>query len=172
MTRVFECQEGSLKIDGMDISEVPLEKLRRNITVIPEDHAIFEGTLRFNVDPLCQFDEEIVENTLKDLKLHRLLKRQNSIPEVLEYREKDVEGDGKGIWANIGKETYLSDHEKQLISICRAILRKKKFIFIDELTSCNGEKQEADVMNIVKDKFKNYTVINFTDRLHTVLDCD
>ena len=54
LTRIVELSGGKIEINGIDIAKIPLEELRRNITMIPQDPIMFSGTLRFNLDP---FDE-------------------------------------------------------------------------------------------------------------------
>lgn len=60
ISRIVEIFEGQIQIDGIDIQKIPLNELRRRITVIPQDPTMFTGTLRFNLDPeeICT-DEEI-----------------------------------------------------------------------------------------------------------------
>jgi len=53
----------------MDVSRVGLHILRNKISLIPKLPFIVHGTLRENLDPYCEFDDEIIEHTLKDLKL-------------------------------------------------------------------------------------------------------
>ena len=62
LTRIVEIEKGSIKIDGINISEMSLKLLREKITIIPQDPTLFTGTLRFNIDPSEQLsDYEIIE---------------------------------------------------------------------------------------------------------------
>ena len=103
--RFLEPSYGHIEIDGVDISEVGLADLRENITVIPQDAALFENTLRFNLDPDEQASDEQLVDLLNRASLTNLVSR-----------------DSKGLDAEI-KGSDLSSGEKQLICICRAILR-------------------------------------------------
>ena len=103
--RFLEASKGSIEIDGVDISEVGLADLRDNITVIPQDAAIFENSLRFNLDPDEQASDEQIMDLLSRASLTNLVSR-----------------DAKGLQATI-KGSDLSSGEKQLICICRAIIR-------------------------------------------------
>lgn len=51
LSRIVELASGSISIDGIDISKVPIKEVRKRITVIPQDPTMFTGTLRFNLDP-------------------------------------------------------------------------------------------------------------------------
>ena len=60
LTRIVELASGKVEIDGVDISKVHIKKLRKKITMIPQDPVIFTGSLRFNLDPFqTQTDEQI-----------------------------------------------------------------------------------------------------------------
>jgi ATP-binding cassette subfamily C (CFTR/MRP) protein 1 len=54
LCRIIEAYSGCIKIDGVDIAEIELAHLRKMITIIPQDPTIFEGTLKFNLDPTEQ----------------------------------------------------------------------------------------------------------------------
>ena len=51
ISRIVEIFEGQISIDGIDIQKLPLEEVRKRITVIPQDPTMFTGTLKFNLDP-------------------------------------------------------------------------------------------------------------------------
>jgi ABC-type multidrug transport system fused ATPase/permease subunit len=51
ISRIVEIFKGQILIDGIDIHKLPLDEVRRRITVIPQDPTMFTGTLRFNLDP-------------------------------------------------------------------------------------------------------------------------
>lgn len=102
--RILEPAGGTILIDGEDIAKIGLSKLRRNITIIPQEPCIFKGSLRYNIDPLNVFCDSEIENVLK----------------MIGYNYANEE---EGIYKEIGEGNVLSIGEKQLISICRAILR-------------------------------------------------
>lgn len=55
--RFVEAFQGSIVIDGIDIATIPLRTLRERLTIIPQDAALFSGSIRFNLDPFGQFSD-------------------------------------------------------------------------------------------------------------------
>jgi ATP-binding cassette, subfamily C (CFTR/MRP), member 1 len=105
--RIIEKYSGGIKIDGIDISTVGLTDLRNRITVIPQEATLFKGTLRFNLDPENKNDDDEIMRLINKAGLTDLTVRDNS-----------------GLDFNIEvKGENLSSGEKQLICICRAILK-------------------------------------------------
>lgn len=59
--------QGSIIIDDIETSTVRLEKLRSNISVIPQDPVLFSGTLRKNLDPFDEYDDSVLWNALDEV---------------------------------------------------------------------------------------------------------
>lgn len=119
ISRLIEIEEGKISVDDQDISQVDLNHLRSKITVIPQDPILFTGTLRRNLDPLEQFTDERIIEVLKRAKLEDILTR-----------------DSKGLLQEIKENgKNFSSGERQIICICRAILRANKIVLLDEATS-------------------------------------
>ena len=123
LTRIIELEEGSLiEIDGKDISKISLQKLRQKVTFILQEPTLFKGSLRFNIDPLDDYKDEAILQVINDSGLEDLLHKQSKDQNWLKY---EIEQNGGN----------LSAGEKQLICICRAILKKTKIIIMDEATA-------------------------------------
>ncbi|KAJ1901680.1 hypothetical protein LPJ66_000593 [Kickxella alabastrina] len=63
--RFIETTSGSIVVDNVDIAKIGLEELRRNFTIIPQDPVLFNGTIRFNLDPFDEFPEALLWDALK-----------------------------------------------------------------------------------------------------------
>ena len=131
MFRLLEADEGKILIDDIDISEIGLEMLRKNLTIIPQEPTIIEGTLRENVDPSNNASDEEIKKILYDVGLDDFLEDKN-----LDYQ---IENNGNNI--SIG--------EKQLICIARALIKKSKIILMDEATANIDYKTETFLQNSI-----------------------
>lgn len=140
-------EQGKILIDGVDIANIPLAVLREEITIIQQDSTLFQGTLKYNLDPLDLVSEEHIVEMLKVAGLDNLLDRDNKSADLttneptsksrLQFK---VEEGGKN----------LSSGEKQLLCICRAVLRNKKIVLVDEATSNIDIKTEKQIEKLMK----------------------
>ena len=153
--RILEPYGGTIYIDGVDITTIGLDILRKNITIIPQDPCLMEGTLKYNIDPFNKVENEEIISVLKKI--------------GFEYTENDdiildrkIEQSG----------TNLSVGEKQLICICRAILRKTKIIVMDEATANIDMTTEEKIQKALEYALDNSTVITVAHRIKTIINYD
>ena len=152
--RLIEANSGTICIDGIDISQIGLETLRNNLTIIPQEPILIEGTLRENIDPTnCYTDKEII-NSLSEVGLDEFFVNKN-----LDYK---IENNGVNI--SIG--------EKQLICIARALLKKSKIILMDEATANIDYKTETYLQKSINAGMKDCTVITIAHRIKTIINYD
>lgn len=141
MTRIVEIMGGAIEIDGVNISNISLQQVRESITIIPQDATLFKGTLRYNMDPFnSRGDDEIfgllqkaglVDMIMKKKQgeesrkkeLDQLLKLERESSSATEQKEPTSTLDSLLNFQIHSGGSNLSSGEKQLICICRAILR-------------------------------------------------
>ena len=153
--RTFDDYKGQIIIDGVEIRDLDLKVLRQAMTIIPQDPYLFEDTLRNNIDPMGEFSDEEIEAILTDVDLWR---------KFLEL---------EGLYTKIEKEGgNLSQGEKQLVCMARALLFKKKLVLMDEATSNIDVKTEQIIQKLIKERFADSTVLVIAHRLNTILHCD
>ena len=155
LMRILETSTGEIIIDGIDIKLMDIRDLRRKITVIPQDVYLFEGSLRKNLDPNNEYDDEFIWNCLENVNLKEMFEKR------------------KGLCSEIKEQgTNLSAGEKQLISLCKAFLKRNRIILIDEATANIDLNTEKKIQEVIKDKFMEFTVLTIAHRINTILHND
>lgn len=153
---MIEVYEGTIKIDDIDISLVPLQVLRSRLSIIPQDVIMFSGSIRENLDPSAQFtDAEL----WKSLELAQLKETVSSYPGKLDA---EVQEGGEN----------LSAGERQLFCLARAILHGAACLIMDEATSSVDPETEEALLAAASKAFAGRTVITIAHRLRTILNCD
>ena len=156
LCRIVEATSGSILIDGVDIKTLGLADLREKITIIPQEPTLFEGTLRFNLDPVGSISDSELMRMAKKASLEDLVNRDEK------GLDQDIEDGGKN----------LSSGEKQLIWILRAILRKNKIVLMDEATANIDIKTEQTIQKLIHEEFTESTVLTIAHRLNTIIHSD
>lgn len=159
LSRIVELFGGSIEIDGIDIAKIDLQILREKVTVIPQDPTLFTGSLKFNLDPFDNVDKERIEELLDKAGLTDLLHRSDNAEEKHRGINMKITEGGKN----------LSSGERQLICICRAILRKNRIVILDEATANIDVVTEQKIQLLINDEFKQSTVITIAHRLNTII---
>jgi len=126
-----------------------LNYLRSRITVIPQDPILFKGTLRYNLDPAGIIDKAYLEKVYIETEM-----------------KLDLEMEIKEGGSN------LSNGEKQLVCICRAILRKSSVVILDEATSNIDVVTEERIQALLETYLLDSTVITVAHRLNTIINSD
>jgi ABC-type multidrug transport system fused ATPase/permease subunit len=154
--RILEPLQGKIIIDGIDIGIIGLKKLRRNLTIIPQDSTVMNGTLRYNIDPIKIFSDDEIKNVLNKIGFNYIIDNNpNGLDQIISENGNN-----------------LSIGEKQLICITRAILRKSKIIIMDEATASIDYKTEEIIQRAISELLKNSTVITIAHRIKTILNSD
>jgi ABC-type multidrug transport system fused ATPase/permease subunit len=142
--------EGTVKIGGMDLSKVNRSALRNRVTFIQQDPTLFPGTLRDNIDPESKFSDEECENAI-----HRVLGKEWGLAS-------QIDAGGKN----------LSQGQRQLVGIGRAVLRRSGLVILDEATASIDRGTAATVQRILREELARSTVITIAHRLEAVEDAN
>ena len=197
LSRIVELEAGKIEIDGVNISEIDINQVRDKITVIAQDPILFTGTLRFNLDPFREHSNAAIEQLLHKAGLGDLLNREpeqsgtNQMDNLLRSTEvstsnqtladatttvrerKERKKKGMGIYFKITEAgSNLSAGERQLICICRAILRKNRVVILDEATANIDIVTEKMIQELIEQEFASSTVITIAHRINTIIRSD
>ena len=157
ITRFYDVTSGSVKIDNIDVREIPFEIMRKNIGYATQKAFIFSGTIRENI----RFGREWITNDM--------VENAADISQVLEFASKYPEGldyqiDQAGL--------NLSGGQKQRISIARAIAGKPRIYLFDDTFSALDFKTDAKVRTRLFKETKDATVIIVAQRVATIMHAD
>lgn len=150
-------QKGRILIDGRDMFEYDLKRIRKQIAAVPQDVILFTGTVLDNVRLFDDtYSEEEVIESLKRVHAYDIVCRLND-----------------GIRTKIVERGYtLSAGERQLIALARAVLFDAKILILDEATSNIDVETETRIETTIKELSKEKTVIMIAHRLSTVKNAD
>ena len=150
LSKLYEPDSGSIKIDGHDVSKVDLYSLRTQIGVVPQDSILFDGTIQSNIaltKPDATYEEII---------------KASKIACAHEFIEKLPSG-----YANpVGERgSGLSGGQRQRLAIARVILRKPKLLILDEATSALDVDTEKRLLKNILEYFEDTTILFISHRL-------
>jgi ABC-type multidrug transport system fused ATPase/permease subunit len=155
--RFYDVTEGQVKIDGLDVRQIKLEALRRNISMVRQDVFLFNGTVRENIrySKPHATDEEIVAAA-------KIANAHHFIDSLME-----------GYDTQIGERGLkLSGGQKQRLAIARAVLKDAPILILDEATSSVDPETEIEIQEALQQLMKGKTSIVIAHRLSTIRNAD
>ncbi|MBR1739764.1 MAG: ABC transporter ATP-binding protein [Ruminococcus sp.] len=157
LTRFYGIDGGEITIDGRSIYEIPLETLRKTIAIVLQDTVLFSDTIEANI----RYGRE--DAGIEDIKRAAHLANADEFIERLPegYQTRLSEGGSN-----------LSQGQRQLLSIARAVLADPKILILDEATSSVDTRTEMNIQSAMVALMKNRTSLIIAHRLSTIRDAD
>lgn len=156
LCRLYDVTQGSIRIDGVDIRDLPQAELHRHLGVILQDGFLFSGDIQQNITLGEKADLAAVEQVARQLNLHDFLR---NLPQgyATPVRERG---------------SNLSSGQKQLISFVRAMWRDPKILVLDEATASLDVGTEALLQSALDTLLRDRTALIIAHRLSTIRDVD
>ncbi|KAG8525614.1 uncharacterized protein KY384_009258 [Bacidia gigantensis] len=142
---------GSITIDGIDVSKVNKQVLRHRITFLAQDPVLFPGSMRENLDPLSEHTDGDCDGVLQ-----RVCGKHGW--------NLDTRIDSGG--------SNLSQGQRQLVGLTRAVLRRSPIIILDEATASIDTETALSIQQILREEMRESTVITIAHRLEAVKNAD
>ncbi len=155
--RLYEVNDGEIKMHGCNIKKYSLHDLRKSIGIVPQQPFIFQMSIMDNIRIACP--DAPMQDIIKAMELARVHEFVNDLP----MGWNTIVGDG-----GYG----LSGGQKQRLAIARAILGEPDILIFDEATSALDNVSERHIQNAINELMKSHTVIIVAHRLTTIRNAD
>jgi len=155
--RLYDTDEGSVKVDGVDVSDYDMKRLREGVGMVLQKNVLFSGSISDNLRWGNQeADDEELERAASAAQAHSF------ISSFADGYETKLEQGG----------TNVSGGQKQRLCIARALLKKPKILILDDSTSAVDTATEARIREEFRHSLKDSTKIIIAQRISSVIDAD
>ncbi|KAM3097990.1 ABC transporter ATP-binding protein [Phormidesmis sp. 146-35] len=155
--RFYEPQSGDILVDGINVRDVSLRSLRRQIGIVPQETTLFSGTIAQNIAfGQLEFDLKAVQEAAKIANAHQFI---SQFPQ------------GYETWVG-ERGVNLSGGQRQRLAIARAVLLNPRILILDEATSALDSESESLVQEALERIMQGRTVFIIAHRLATVRRVD
>jgi len=156
LARLYELQEGSIRVDGQDIRDIPKPDLRRRMAFVLQDVFLFDGDLRYNIVLGRDVADDVVNEAARATHVDDLIER---LPNGWAHKVSE-----RGVNFSTG--------QRQLLSFARALAREPQLLLLDEATSSVDTETEALIQDALHHLMAGKTSIVVAHRLSTIKDVD
>ena len=157
LTRFYEIDSGEIRVDGVNIKDIPKDELRRSIAIVLQDTVLFSDSIRTNIKyGKTEADDEAMRCAAGTANADVFIER---LPDGYDTQ-----------LAESGSN--LSQGQRQLLSIARAVLADPKILILDEATSSVDTRTEMRIQQAMINLMKNRTSLIIAHRLSTIRDAD
>ncbi|MDZ3952319.1 ABC transporter ATP-binding protein [Bacillus thuringiensis] len=155
LPRLYDVDQGEICIDGINVKEYDLQKLRTSIGFVPQKAFLFSGSIEENL----RYGKEDAEERELEIATACAAEFINKLKDTYQYNL--TQG-----------ATNLSGGQKQRLSIARALVRKPSILVLDDSTSAIDAQSETVIQEVLKSEYNDTTIFLITSRISTIIDAD
>ncbi|KAJ7635711.1 P-loop containing nucleoside triphosphate hydrolase protein [Mycena polygramma] len=146
---------GEILLNGVDTQTIPLSALRESLSLVAQHPVIWYSSVRDNLDPHNLHTDQEIWATLTQVGI------SSAIMDLPDKLDTMLEAEGS-----------LSSGQRQLLCLARVLLRKRKFVILDEASSSLDLETDKKIGEIIRSEFADCTVISIAHRIDTIIDFD
>ncbi|KAI1813701.1 ABC transporter [Poronia punctata] len=167
LLRFTNIVSGQILFDGVDITSFPRKRLREALTIIPQEAVLFTGDVGSNLDPTDKVAKNIVEKALDYCR---------GIASF-QFGEEEEASSGISLSRPVkAKGENFSHGQRQVLSLCRALVRKSKLMLLDEATASMDYETDQGIQRVLRKELdesgRDRTLVTIAHRLKTIIDYD
>ena len=157
LARFFNTDEGTVKVNGVNIKNIPLKIYRNKFAIVPQETFLFGGTIKENIS----FGKEVTDEEI--ISAAKMANAYNFIQEDLPNKFETEVGE---------RGALLSGGQKQRIAIARALIKNPEIMILDEATSALDSESEKLVQEALDSLMEGRTTFVIAHRLSTIVRAD
>ncbi|KAF4449487.1 hypothetical protein F53441_7257 [Fusarium austroafricanum] len=168
---------GEILYDGIDITKVPRHHLRESLTIIPQEAVLFNGTVESNLDPGGQVPREVLDKALDNCKGIASFSPHTSDDSDNDMLSHDDEHNAVNLTTGVdARGENFSHGQRQVLSLCRALIRQSKLMLLDEATASMDYETDRGIQAVLRRELEatggDRTLVTIAHRLRTIIDYD